>query len=278
MVRSTPAARGGEFPGRGTPTTSARRRGGLRRGFTLLEILVVVALIAILVAIMAPSLRHATVRARRLICRARLGKLASATTGYAVDNKGVYLKCRLVGRYVQICFNPLYSGGGGPHDETDWIAQAAAVGLKDAILTCPERPTFPIVEPGFPQLVIGYQYFGGIDRWYNPSGSFAARSPVTMSGTDPRWALAADCMMKVDQVWGGGRPTAFGDMPQHRDGAPWPAGGNQCYADGSADWVDFAETIFIHSWSPGYRASYFYQDDLGTYNPPVEAYGRHEME
>ena len=244
-----------------------------------MEMLVVVAIIAILVSILAPSLRHANIMARRLICRSRLGKLAQATTTYAMNNKEIYLKCRFVGRSVQICFNPLYSSGSRPDDQTDWIAEAADVGLENAILTCPERPSFPIIEAGFPQLVIGYQYFGGIERWYNPSGSFPARSPVATFSTDPRWVLAADCMMKVDQVWGGGRPTAFGDMPQHRDeGNPWPAGGNQCYADGSADWVDFAETIFIHSWSPGYRASYFYQDDLGTYNPPVEAYGRHEME
>jgi len=248
-----------------------------RRAFTLLELLVVIAIVALLVSILAPGLRHAKMLAQRLVCRSRLGKVATATIAYASDNNGTYLKCRLAGRYVPICLNPRYPGHGGEL-EVDWIAQAASVGLQGQALTCPQRPTFPIMEPGFPQLVIGYQYFGGIRTWYNPSGSFPARSPVNMYHSESRWVLAADCMMKVDQVWGGGRPTAFGDMPQHRDNDPWPVGGNQCYVDGSADWVDFAETIFIHSWNPSYRACYFAQDDLGDYNPPEEAYGRYEME
>jgi prepilin-type N-terminal cleavage/methylation domain-containing protein len=246
-----------------------------RRAFTLVELLVVVAIIAILAAMLAPSLSRAQVWVRRVICRTRLKNLATGTITYASANLGEYLKCRQTSGGVQKCFNPKLGDSGV--DGVDWIAQAAKVGLEGDALTCPERPEFPIWEPGFPQLVIGYQYFGGIPTWKNPSGSFPSRSPITISKSKDDWVFAADAMMKVDQIWGGGRPTAFGNMPQHRDADPWPAGGNQCYVDGSADWVDFSETIFIHSWNPGARAAYFYQRDLGDYNPPASAYGAYEI-
>ena len=72
-------------------------------------------------------------------------------------------------------------------------------------------------------------------------------------------------------VWGGGRPTAYGNMPQHRWRNPWPEGGNEVRTNGSAFWVPFEEMYFIHSWGTWSRIAYFYQKDLGEYVPPPEA-------
>ena len=72
--------------------------------------------------------------------------------------------------------------------------------------------------------------------------------------------------MKIDNKWGGGRDTAFKDMPQHRasGSARLPAGGNQLYADGSASWMRFERMLFLHSWDAGgTRDAYFYQEELG---------------
>jgi hypothetical protein len=60
-------------------------------------------------------------------------------------------------------------------------------------------------------------------------------------------------------------------MPVHRGPNPWPEGGNQVHVDGSAAWVAFEETIFIHSWGGQSRVAYFYQRDLGDYQPPADA-------
>lgn len=57
-----------------------------RRGFTLIELLVVISIIALLMAILMPSLRRARDQARSVACRSNLRNWGIATTGYAHDN------------------------------------------------------------------------------------------------------------------------------------------------------------------------------------------------
>jgi hypothetical protein len=140
--------------------------------------------------------------------------------------------------------------------------------LRGPVWTCPARPTFPQLETQYNQLIIGYQYYGGITNWINLSGVFKSRSPVKLGNSQPNWVLAADTNMKVDGTWGGGRDSAFANIPPHKGGAAWPAGGNQVFVDGSARWINFDKMLFIHSWTAnGSRNAFFYQEDLGDFVP-----------
>ena len=65
---------------------SRSRRAG--RGFTLLEILVVVAVIAILIAVLLPSLRKARLQAKFVLCQSNLKQLYLAWEYYLVESKG----------------------------------------------------------------------------------------------------------------------------------------------------------------------------------------------
>jgi prepilin-type N-terminal cleavage/methylation domain-containing protein len=243
-----------------------------RKAFTLVELLVVVAIIAILVALVLPSLGQAKILARRVLCRARLGNIGRSAQAYCASADGEYLQCRF--RDVQIALNPPIGNQTG-ENAVDWIKAAEGVGLQGEAWECPDRPGSCQIEAGYPQLIIGYQYFAGIKTWTNPWGTFEARSPVNVDRARTDWALAADCAMKVDMVWGGGRPTAYGNMPQHRGRHPWPDGGNQVYVNGSADWVPFERMVFIHNWHGTWsRACYWYQHDLGDFDPPDEAKGK----
>ena len=59
-----------------------------RNAFTLVELLVVIGIIALLVAILLPTLQKARDQANRAECMSNLRQLTIAWANYATDNKG----------------------------------------------------------------------------------------------------------------------------------------------------------------------------------------------
>jgi prepilin-type processing-associated H-X9-DG protein/prepilin-type N-terminal cleavage/methylation domain-containing protein len=60
-------------------------------GFTLVEVIVVVSLVAVLLAILAPTLQAARRYARGTVCRTNLRQLNYANMSYTVDNDGFFV-------------------------------------------------------------------------------------------------------------------------------------------------------------------------------------------
>lgn len=223
--------------------------------FTLIELLVVIAIIAILAAMLLPALACSKEKARRIGCINNQRQVMVVSLLYASDNSEKLISARL--KSVQCSMDP--------PEQALWTSIGLNISSNaNSIWTCPGRPNFPIYEPQWPAWQLGFQYFGGIESWLNPAGTFESRSPVKVSTSKPHWTLLADSVLKIDGVWGGGRDTAYKDMPQHRGcrsgGAP--AGGNQAFIDGSARWIRAEMMFYLHTWSLTDRIAYFYQDDV----------------
>jgi prepilin-type N-terminal cleavage/methylation domain-containing protein len=254
----------------------------IRKRFTLIELLVVVAIIAILAAILLPALQKAKERARRVVCLSNQRQIAIGATLFADENDGNVPICR--GRRIQIAFDPIgkkhYDNIDSDRD-TDWIKAWSIAGLTDhdtgkptEVWNCPSRDyTSQYEAMGMNQLVISYQYFGGIGTWRNKWTTMPSRSPVTLAKAQPEWAFSAGATLKTNGTWGGDRASAYAGIPGHRTRSGYPEGHLQSFVDGSGKWIDFRDMVFIHSWSNSNRDAYFLQDDLGDWDPPDAAYG-----
>jgi prepilin-type N-terminal cleavage/methylation domain-containing protein/prepilin-type processing-associated H-X9-DG protein len=63
-----------------------------KRGFTLVELLVVIGIIALLISILLPALNQARITANRIKCATNLRTMGQVAMQYATDNKGMVLR------------------------------------------------------------------------------------------------------------------------------------------------------------------------------------------
>jgi prepilin-type N-terminal cleavage/methylation domain-containing protein/prepilin-type processing-associated H-X9-DG protein len=113
-----------------------------RRGFTLVELLVVIGIIAVLIGILLPALSKARKAARTTACISNIRQLVMGEIQYLTDNKGH--------------FAPYYDFGGVPPApfQIEWMQQVAKPESMNKVRLCPEatdsHPQFAQAPPADP--------------------------------------------------------------------------------------------------------------------------------
>ncbi len=103
-----------------------------RAGFTLLELLVTISIIAILAALLLPVLNRAKERARRVECQNNLRQIGLAMFMYANENRDLLPDCTTN--------NPKFYGTWWPWDlNTNLVDELQLNGVRREILYCPSN-------------------------------------------------------------------------------------------------------------------------------------------
>src|SRR5947199_4142927 len=106
-------------------------------GFTLVELLVVIGIIALLIAILLPALSKARKASRTTACLSNIRQLVMGEIQYVTDNKGH--------------FSPYYDFGGLPPApfQIEWMQQVAKPQSMNKVRLCPEAvDSHPQYGPG----------------------------------------------------------------------------------------------------------------------------------
>lgn len=124
-------------------------------GFTLVELLVVISIIALLLSILMPSLQKARSTAKRIICASNMRQILLGTTAYSVENNGY------APLWTDYHWNNEYSSP--PMTYFSSLNYYGYVG-EDKVFRCPTRK-LPEYCPAAP-------YNSDPDNWFEPGRAY----------------------------------------------------------------------------------------------------------
>lgn len=206
------------------------------RGFTLIEILVVVAIMALLVAILIPSLKNARTQARRTVCLNNMHQLAVGLGSYQAASR------MRVPQWVDQSEGPtdgiaLWVPGSPGHPTRLGMLYPHYVGKNENVFYCPDASDNGLMNKGSNRAVKTLYPWSnwGTNSWAYGSYEYRPRyyhgNPATAWVTVPsekrRASIASDAFA--------GSWDSYGPYPAHSaiQGRPRTLYYNVAYTDGS---------------------------------------------
>lgn len=109
------------------------RRTSLQSGFTLIELIVVIAIIALLATFLMPELEKTIERAKSVACMGNLRSIGTSVNTYVIENDQTY-------PFVEPNPNdPVYTG---ETEAKPMLAELEPYGVNSKVLKCPEDNTY----------------------------------------------------------------------------------------------------------------------------------------
>lgn len=222
------------------------RRSG-QSGFTLVELLVVIGIIAVLIAILLPTLSKARASANRLTCLTHLKQLHAGIIMYCNDNGGSFPTCAYASDgagYIQMNDDWIWWEANRNLDDSAICKYLAVGGEKlKTLLRCPaddfegRKPALGIM-PGQGPYLYSYAMNDAIAR--NDVGSQQGRSKLTQWRSPSRKILLTEMLPNVEPCWNYTIPLTqrHGTGISRITGAKMGTNVSTVFLDGHAEGVD----------------------------------------